>query len=150
MMWPWMRKNEARRQRDHALVRAVQLEAQLREMTEQRDALRRELAAERQALERVVDNALFAAGAAPVFHPEDARFRPKPVEQQAVEAGRARPALSPAEWRRKVETLDREAAERDRKVRAREELAEVAEQARASRQAEAGTAGTSPAGEAAR
>jgi len=149
MTWPWNSSADVRRQRDHALVRAVQLEAQLREMTEQRDALRRELAAERQTLERVVDNALFASGASPVFHPEDARFRPKPVELQAAEAGRARQALSPAEWRRKVETLDREAAERDRKARAREELAEVAEQARAARQAQAGTAGTAPAGEAA-
>jgi hypothetical protein len=65
----WGTAAEARRQRDQALVRTVQLEARLRDVTDDRDRLAAELRQTQQALERVVDNALFAAGAAPVFIP---------------------------------------------------------------------------------
>lgn len=113
-----------RRQRDHALVRAVQLEARLEEAVAERDRLRQELATVQRALERVVDNALFAAGASPVFEPEAARFQPRDTEAQRAEAERlaARPPLSPEQWRRRVEELDREAAQRDRKAQVVEEL----------------------------
>lgn len=115
--WPWDR---VRRERDHALVRAVQLEARLEQAAARVERLERELVAAGQALERVVDNALFAAGAAPVFHPEDRRFQPRPVADQAAEAQQVaakRPGMTAAEWRRKVEAQDRELAERERKAR---------------------------------
>ncbi|MGH9393312.1 MAG: hypothetical protein ACRD1E_04020 [Terriglobales bacterium] len=132
-MSQWWPGAQARRQRDHALVRAVQLEARLGETVEQRNRLQRELTVAQAALERVVDNAMFAAGAAPVFHPEDARFRPRDVAAQLAEQERARakPVLTPGEWRRQVELLDREAAERDRKARMAEELKGEAERAKA-------------------
>ncbi len=121
MTWPGDR---IRRERDHALVRAVQLEAQLQEAREGRERLRRELAVAQQALERVIDNALFAAGAVPAFHPEDARFQPRTLERQTEDqrAAAQRPPLSPAAWRRQVEALDDERAARDRKAALVEEL----------------------------
>lgn len=121
-----------RRERDHALIRAVQLETRLQEAIEQRDQLRRQLDEARQVLTRVVDNALFAAGCSPVFEPGAERFRPRTVERQQDEAARleARPPLSPAAWRRQVEIMDREAAARDQKARLREELHKVADEAR--------------------
>jgi hypothetical protein len=126
MRWPWEAAAEVKRQRDHALVRAVQLEARLRDVTEDRERLLSELRQAQQSLERVVDNALFAAGAAPVFHPEDKRFQPRTAAQQAAEAGRTHTPMSPAEWRRKVEELDAERSERDRKARLTAELREIA------------------------
>jgi hypothetical protein len=119
-----------RRERDHALVRTVQLEAQLQEAREARDRLRHDLTAAQQTLERVIDNALFAAGAAPVFHPEDARFQPRTRELQAAEAAAAgqRPTLSPAAWRRQVETIEAERAARDRKASLVDELRREAQQ----------------------
>jgi|GEM_PF-2271804 len=126
MKWPWGNAVDVKRQRDHALVRAVQLEARLRDVTEERERLLAELRQAQQSLERVVDNALFAAGAAPVFHPEDKRFLPRTAEQQAAEAGRTHTPMSPAEWRRKVEELDAERSERDRKARLTAELREIA------------------------
>lgn len=126
MKWPWQAAAEVKRQRDHALVRALQLEARLRDVSEDRERLAAELRQAQQSLERVVDNALFAAGAAPVFHPEDARFQPRTAEQQAAEAAKAAQPLSPAEWRRKVELLDAERAERDRKAKLHQELQRIA------------------------
>lgn len=130
MTWPWQAAAEVKRQRDHALVRAVQLEARLRDVSEDRERLAAERRQAEEALARVVDNALFAAGAAPVFHPEDARFQPRPAEQQAADARRAQQPLSPAEWRRKVELLDAERMERDRKARLHEELQRMASERR--------------------
>ena len=130
MKWPWQAAAEVKRQRDHALVRAVQLEARLRDVSEDRERLAAERRQAEEALARVVDNALFAAGAAPVFHPEDARFQPRPAEQQAADARRAQQPLSPAEWRRKVELLDAERMERDRKARLHEELQRMASERR--------------------
>lgn len=135
MKWPW---TEVRRQRDRALIQLVEAQAKLREANEQRDGLRRELAVVQQALERVVDNALFAAGAAPVFHPEDARFRPRPVEQQLAEiqALQNEPVgMSPAEWRRRIEAADRERAQRDRKAELVADLRQVAGHARREKEA---------------
>ncbi|MGN6591698.1 MAG: hypothetical protein ACTHJX_02240 [Terriglobales bacterium] len=130
MKWPWQAAAEVKRQRDHALVRAVQLEARLRDVSEDRERVAAERRQAEEALARVVDNALFAAGAAPVFHPEDARFQPRPAEQQAADARRAQQPLSPAEWRRKVELLDAERMERDRKARLHEELQRMASERR--------------------
>jgi hypothetical protein len=130
MTWPWQAAAEVKRQRDHALVRAVQLEARLRDVSEDRERMAAERRQAEEALARVVDNALFAAGAAPVFHPEDARFQPRPAEQQAADARRAQQPLSPAEWRRKVELLDAERMERDRKARLHEELQRMASERR--------------------
>lgn len=121
-----------RRERDHALVRAVQLESRLEEATARAQRLERDVAAANQALERVVDNALFAAGAAPVFHPEDRRFQPRPAAEQEAEAQRlmARPGMTSAEWRRKVEEQDRELAERERKAAMAVGIKQVAEERR--------------------
>jgi len=124
----WPEGGGVKRQRDHALVRAVQLEARLGEAMEQREQLRRELTVSQQALERVVDNALFAAGAAPIYHPEDKRFQPRPAEQQQAEARRAAQALTPQEWRRKVEEMDRTLAERDRRTQLADELRALAQE----------------------
>ncbi|MGH9475447.1 MAG: hypothetical protein ACRD1C_03840 [Terriglobales bacterium] len=117
MMWGKPTR-ELRRERDHALVRAVQMEARLRDLSEERDRLQAQLREARAALERVVDNALFAAGAAPAFHPEDTRFRPRDVTAQQAEAVRAASAapLSPDEWRHRVEQEDAAGAARDRKA----------------------------------
>lgn len=120
---------DVRRQRDRALIQLVEAEARLRELREQRDALRGELTTVHRALERVVDNALFAAGAAPAFHPEDARFQPKSMERQLAEADAARTkpvGMNPAEWRRKVEALESERAARDSKTAMVEELRTIA------------------------
>lgn len=90
--------------------------------------MRAELERQRRATEWVVDNALFAAGAAPVFDPGHERFRPRPVEAQQAEAAQPQRPLTLAEWRREVERLDREVAERDRKGRMAEELKRMAEE----------------------
>lgn len=127
MNWPGTR---TRRERDHALVRAVQLEARLRDVSEERERVQARLREAEAALERVVDNALFAAGAAPVFHPEDKRFQPRDVATQQAEAARAQPPLTAGEWRRKVEAADAERAARDRKARLAEELEREVQQRR--------------------
>ena len=91
---------------------------------------REETERQRRATEWVVDNALFAAGAAPVFDPGHERFRPRPVEQQQAEAGQPQRPLMLAEWRREIERLDREVAERDRQGRFAEELKQMAQERR--------------------
>lgn len=88
--------------------------------------MRAELERQRRATEWVVDNALFAAGAAPIFDPGHERFRPRAVEQQQAEAARPQRPLTLAEWRREVERLDQEVAERDRKGRMAEDLKRMA------------------------
>jgi len=118
-----------RRERDHALLRVAELEERLRIAGEAREQLEHECERLKTTLERVVDNTLFGAGAAPMFHPEDARFQPKEVARQAAEATHAHPPLSAAQWRRKIEALDLEAAERDRKARLVEELQQAAKEA---------------------
>ncbi len=130
--WLSIGMRTVRRERDHALVRAVQLESRLEEATARAQRLERDVAAANQALERVVDNALFAAGAAPVFHPEDRRFQPRPAAEQEAEAQRlmARPGMTSAEWRRKVEEQDRELAERERKAAMAVGIKQVAEERR--------------------
>src|SRR5690348_612527 len=59
MKWPWQAAAEVKRQRDHALVRAVQLEARLRDVSEDRERVAAERRQAEEALARVVDNALF-------------------------------------------------------------------------------------------
>lgn len=129
MIWAVQRM---RQERDHSLARVAQLEVRLQEASDQRDELRGQLIEARQALARVVDNALFAAGCPPVFEPDAQRFQPRGIEQQQAEAQKlaAAPPLSPAEWRRRVEEMDHQAAERDRKARLREELRRVADEER--------------------
>ncbi|MGH9467912.1 MAG: hypothetical protein ACRD1Y_11215 [Terriglobales bacterium] len=118
----WHGLAEITRQRDHALVRVMQLEARLTDLGDDRDRLTAELRRAGQALERVVDNVLFAAGAAPVFAPEERRFQPRSAEAQTAEAERARTPLGPEEWRRRIEQADAERAARDRKARLMEQL----------------------------
>ncbi|MGH9414578.1 MAG: hypothetical protein ACRD0Y_12685 [Terriglobales bacterium] len=81
------------------------------------DRLRTELAAAQQRLERVIDNALFAAGSLPIFHPEDPRFQPRTAAAQQAEAARQRPPLSAGEWRQQIEAVEAERSVRDRKAR---------------------------------
>lgn len=89
---------------------------------------REETERQRRATEWVVDNALFAAGAAPVFDPGHARFQPRAVEAQRAEAAKPPRPMTLAEWRREIERLDREVAERDRKGRLAEELKQMAQE----------------------
>lgn len=86
------------------------------------ERLRAELAATQQRLERVIDNALFASGSVPIFHPEDSRFQPRASAAQAAEAASPRLPLSAGEWRQKIEAREAERAARDRKARLVEQL----------------------------
>jgi hypothetical protein len=92
------------------------------------ERLRQELERQRRATEWVVDNALFAAGAAPVFDPGHERFRPRAVEAQQGEAAAPQRPLTLAEWRREIERLDQEVAARDRRGQMAEELKRLAEE----------------------
>lgn len=121
-------RREALKQRDRALIQVVQLQARVRDLTDELERVRAEKREAAQALERVLDNALFAAGCTPAFHPEDPRFKRRDVEQQQREAAQARQPLSPAQWRGKVEKAEAEAAERDRKAGLRAELQAEAQQ----------------------
>ena len=114
-------------------IRCERLEVRLEESELARQRERQQLERERQALEAVVDNALFAAGGAPIFDPTAARFQPRRLEQQHAEAATAgRPgALTMAEWRQRVERLDQERAERDRRAQMAEELEALARERQA-------------------
>ncbi len=133
MSWPWHETGRQRRRADLLLVRCDTLAARVSELERQRDELRGALARERGACERVVDNALFAAGAQPMFDPDHPRFRPRPVAEQQAEAqqaGRAAAPLTMAEWRQRVEKLEQERAERDRRGQLAEELKALAAERR--------------------
>ena len=130
MRWPRHQQSEARHQLDRVLIQAAELRIRLAEAVQQSNALRAELARERRATETVVDNALFAAGAAPIFDPQHRRFQPRTMEQQQAEAQRSGRVLSAAEWRRQIEDLDRQAAERDRRGKLAEELKALADERR--------------------
>lgn len=125
MRWLWQESAHQRRRADLLYLRCESLESQIRDLKEQLIASRAEVQVQRTAVEKVVDNALFAAGAAPIFDPGAARFQPRSVEQQRAESHRDHP-LSPAEWRARVEQLDAEAAERNRKAELAEDLRKLA------------------------
>ncbi len=86
------------------------------------ERLRTELAATQQRLERVVDNALFASGSVPIYHPEDSRFQPRVAAVQQADTANHRPPLSAGEWRKRIEAREAERAARDRKARLVEQL----------------------------
>jgi hypothetical protein len=84
------------------------------------------IASLRQKIESLTDNVLFGSGHAPLFQPEAARFQPRQMVEQQAEARQAARTLSPAEWRRRAEELDRQQAERNRRAELTEGLKQLA------------------------
>lgn len=103
MTWPWVRREELNR----ALEECARLRA---------------------AINRMADNALHAAGVAPIFEPDAERFRVKSAAEQIAAVSRDARPLSAKEWRARLEKEQAELAERDRRARLRAELKKLAEE----------------------
>ncbi|HEY7855888.1 MAG TPA: hypothetical protein VIC32_05545 [Terriglobales bacterium] len=84
------------------------------------------IASLRQKIETLTDNVLFGSGHAPLYQPDAPRFQPRQMVEQQAEARQAARALSPAEWRRRAEELDRQQAERNRRAELAEGLKQLA------------------------
>lgn len=110
------------------IAREAELAARLATAETDLALARAEIMELRKKMERLLDNALFASGFGPVFAPEDARFRPRPVEEQ-VGLTRLRQPTSAARWRQRAEQEMIELARDEEKKRWQQDLARIKQEA---------------------
>lgn len=115
----WLDSARAKRLRGWA--REAELAARVAWLESDLAGARSESAALREKLERLLDNVLFAAGASPLFSPDDKRFQPRPLEEQ-IGLSRLRQPTTAAEWRRRAEVESRAIAREEERKRWRRDL----------------------------
>lgn len=74
-------------------------------------------------LKRAADDALAAAGARPIWSPDDPRYQPRPLAEQLADAQRRKPA---ANSRIEFERREREAAMREARAQLSDAMRRVA------------------------
>lgn len=120
---------QAGQERIRLIAREAELAARLATAETDLAQMRCEAAELRHKLERLLDNALFAAGVGPIFAPEDARFRARPLDEQ-IGLTRLRQPSTAAEWRRRAEQETWELAREKERKQWQQDLEQVKQQAR--------------------
>lgn len=118
------------------IAREAELAARLADAETDLAMARAEVAELRQKMERLLDNTLFASGLGPIFAPEDARFRPRPMEEQ-VGLTRLRQPVSAPQWRMRAEREALELAREEERKKWQQDLERIKQQAEPTRAPEA-------------